>query len=181
MVAEVSFNLGASDEIVILDKAATVASVTITGSESGAATLALTSAEGGSLTVSGQMLTTGNVTVTQSADITVRGATKTGVFYPGTQYETTQPVQAGFHVHQGTWQILSGTLSVPTDGGNLTGEAGISGDGTLIVGGEGASDAKLAVHQLSHIFYNETLSLAYGTLRVAAGGTLTASNAVSLA
>lgn len=180
--ADVSIPLAAGDKVTIeLPADAVAKSVTITGSESGAATLALTSAEGGSLTVSGQMLTTGNVTVTQSADITVRGATKTGVFYPGTQYETTQPVQAGFHVHQGTWQILSGTLSVPTDGGNLTGEAGISGDGTLIVGGEGASDAKLAVHQLSHIFYNETLSLAYGTLRVAAGGTLTASNAVSLA
>ena len=177
--AEVSFTLGTGEEVVILDEAATVASVTITGTEN--ASLEIQATNGGSLTVSGQMLTTGNVTVTQSADITVRGATKTGVFYPGTQYETTQPVQAGFHVHQGTWQILSGTLSVPTDGGNLTGEAGISGDGTLIVGGEGASDAKLAVHQLSHIFYNETLSLAYGTLRVAAGGTLTASNAVSLA
>ena len=177
--AEVSFTLGTGEEVVILDEAATVASVTITGTEN--ASLEIQATNGGSLTVSGQMLTTGNVTVTQSADITVRGATKTGVFYPGTQYETTQPVQAGFHIHQGTWKILSGTLDMPPDGGNLTGEAGISGDGTLIVGGEGASDAKLAVHQLSHIFYNETLSLAYGTLRVAAGGTLTASNAVSLA
>lgn len=177
--AEVSFTLGTGEEVVILDEAATVASVTITGTEN--ASLEIQATNGGSLTVSGQMLTTGNVTVTQSADITVRGATKTGVFYPGTQYETTQPVQAGFHIHQGTWKILSGTLAMPPDGGNLTGEAGISGNGTLIVGGEGASGAKLAVHQLSHIFYNETLSLAYGTLRVAAGGTLTASNAVSLA
>lgn len=183
--ADVTIPLAANGAVTIeLPSDAVAKSVTITGPESGAATLALTSAEGGatgSLTVSGRMLATGNVTVTQSADITVRGATKTGVFYPGTQYETTQPVQAGFHIHQGTWKILSGTLDMPPDGGNLTGEAGISGDGTLIVGGEGASDAKLAVHQLSHIFYNETLSLAYGTLRVAAGGTLTASNAVSLA
>ena len=183
--AEVSFNLGASDEIVILDKAATVASVTITGSESGDATLALTSAEGatGSLTVSGRMLATGNVTVTQSSDITVQGTTEmysTGVGYPE------QPCQAGFHVHQGTWKILSGTLSVPTDGGTndggtITGEAGISGGGTLIVGGEGASNATLAVWQIRPIMYGQAFTSANGTLRVAAGGTLTASQAVSLA
>lgn len=183
--AEVSFNLGASDEIVILDKAATVASVTITGSESGDATLALTSAEGatGSLTVSGRMLATGNVTVTQSSDITVQGTTEmysTGVGYPE------QPCQAGFHVHQGTWKILSGTLSVPTDGGTndggtITGEAGISGGGTLIVGGEGASNATLAVWQIRPIMYGQAFTSANGTLRVAAGGTLTATEAVTLA
>lgn len=159
-------------ETVILDTAATVASVTITGPASGtAASLAIQAQEGGSLTVSGQMLTTGNVTVTQSADITVQGETVTG----------TWPCQAGFHIHQGMWKILSGTLAMPTDGGANTGEAGISGGGALIVGGEGASEATLAVRQIRHMMYEQVLASAYGTLRVAAGGTLTASNAVSLA
>ena len=175
--AEVSFNLGASDEIVILDEAATVASVTITGSESSAATLEIQAQEGGSLAVSGQMLTTGNVTVTQSANITVNGATE--MYSIGAGYPE-QPCQAGFHVHQGTWKILSGTLSMPTDKGANTGEAGISGGGTLIVGGEGASEATLAVRQLRPIYYNENPGLASGTLRVATGGTLTASYAVRL-
>ena len=129
------------------------------------------------------MLATGNVTVTQSSDITVQGTTEmysTGVGYPE------QPCQAGFHVHQGTWKILSGTLSVPTDGGTndggtITGEAGISGGGTLIVGGEGASNATLAVWQIRPIMYGQAFTSANGTLRVAAGGTLTASQAVSLA
>lgn len=158
-------------ETVILDKAATVASVTITGSESSAATLAIQAQEGGSLTVSGQMLTTGNVTVTQSANITVQGETVTG----------TWPCQAGFHIHQGTWKILSGKLAMPTDGGANTGEAGISGGGTLIVGGGDASVATLAVRQIRHMMYEQVLASAYGTLRVAAGGTLTAYQAVSLA
>ena len=178
--AEVSFNLGASDEIVILDTAATVASVTITGSESGAATLALTSAEGatGSLTVSGQMLTTGNVTVTQSADITVNGETKVEVI--NEDLGISGSTQAGFHVHQGTWQIRSGTLSMPTDRGANTGEAGISGNGTLIVGGEGASKATLAVRQIRTVYYNKDTRLANGTLRVATDGTLKASSSVQL-
>ena len=181
--ADVLFMPAASQpETVTLDTAATVASVTITGPASGtAASLAIQAQEGGSLTVSGQMLTTGNVTVTQSADITVRGATKTGVFYPGTLYETTQPVQAGFHIHQGKWQIRSGMLDMPTDGGANTGEAGISGGGTLIVGGGDASGATLAVRQIRPIMYGQVLTSANGTLRVAAGGTLTATEAVTLA
>lgn len=182
--ADVLFMPAASrPETVILDEAATVASVTITGPESGtAASLAIQAQEGGSLTVSGQMLTTGNVTVTQSADITVNGATE--MYSIGTGYPE-QPCQAGFHVHQGTWKILSGTLSVPTDGGTndggtITGEAGISGNGTLIVGGEGASGAKLAVRLIRPVYYNENPGLASGTLRVATDGTLTASSSVQL-
>ena len=181
--ADVTIPLDANDRTTIelpADADAVAKSVTITGPESGSATLALTSAEGatGSLTVSGQMLTTGNVTVTQSANITVQGASTMG---DGSPIPQNQVVQAGFHVHQGTWQIRSGTLAMPTDGGANTGEAGISGGGTLIVGGGDASEAKLAVRQIRHMMYEQVLASAYGTLRVAAGGTLTASQAVSLA
>ena len=111
--AEVSFNLGASDEIVILDKAATVASVTITGSESSAATLKIQALEGGSLIVSGQMLTTGNVTVTQSADITVNG--KSTMVCPSGAPQT-YPERGAFHVEgaQAEYKVVAGTLSVPT-------------------------------------------------------------------
>lgn len=178
--ADVTIPLAADAAVTIeLPADAVAKSVTITGPESGTATLALTGAADttGSLTVSGQMLTTGNVSVTQSADIAVGGATETysiGEGYPE------QPCLAGFQIHQGTWQILSGTLSMPTDGGANTGEAGISGNATLIVGGEGASGATLAVRQLRPIYYNENSGLASGTLRVAAGGTLTASSAVQL-
>ena len=160
-------------------------SVTITGPESGTATLALTSAEGatGSLTVSGQMLTTGNVTVTQSADITVSGTTET---YPteGPNGEIImQPCQAGFQVHQATWRIASGTLSMPIgDGANTdAGEAGVSGGGALIVGdGEDDSAATLAVRQIRPVYYEQNTGLASGTLRVEADGTLKASEAVWL-
>ena len=179
--ADVTIPLAANGAVTIeLPSDAVAKSVTITGPESGAATLALTSAEGatGSLTISGQMLTTGNVTVAQSSDITVQGTTETystGVGYPE------QPCQAGFHVHGATWKIASGTLAMPTDGEANTGEAGISGGGTLIVGGGDASEATLAVRQIRPIMYGKVFTSANGTLRVAAGGTLTASNAVSLA
>lgn len=177
--SDVFFEPAASHpETVILDAAATVASVTVEGRGDTVSMFAIDAQGGGSLAVSGRLLATGNVTVTQSADITVNGTTETystGVGYPE------QPCQAGFHVHGATWQIASGTLSMPTDGGANTGEAGISGGGTLIVGGEGASNATLAVRQIRPIMYGQALTSANGTLRVAAGGTLTATEAVTLA
>ena len=118
---------------ITLTEGAVAGSLTITGPASGTATLAINGAETASLTVSGQMLTTGNVTVTQEANITVNGATE--MYSIGANYPK-QPCQAGFHVHQGTWKILSGTLSVPTDDGANTGEAGISDDGAN-TGGRG--------------------------------------------
>lgn len=180
--ADVSIPLAAGDKVTIeLPADAVAKSVTITGPESGTATLALTSAAGGatgSLTISGQMSTTGNVTVTQSADITVNGETKVEVI--NEDLGISGSTQAGFHVHQGTWQIRSGTLSMPTEGGTNTGEAGISGNGTLIVGGEGASEATLDVRQIRTVYYNKDTGLANGTLRVATDGTLKASDSVQL-
>lgn len=181
--ADVTIPLDANGAVTIelpSDTGAVAKSVTITGPESGSATLALTSAEGetGSLTVSGRMLATGNVTVTQSADITVSGEAKVEVI--NEEYNVSGSTQAGFHVHQGTWQIRSGTLSMPTEGGTNIGEAGISGGGALIVGGEGASEATLAVRQIRTVYYNKDTRLANGTLRVATDGTLKASSSVQL-
>ena len=189
--AAVTVTLAADDaKTITLNTTAKARLFYISAPQTGSAKLTIATAEGvegAKLTVSGQMLTTGNVTVTQSADITVNGTTET--YSPGVGYPE-QPCQAGFHVHQGTWKILSGTLSVPTDGGTNdggtndgganTGEAGISGNGTLIVGGEGASDAKLAVRQIRTVYYNKDTGLANGTLRVETGGTLTASDSVQL-
>ena len=184
--ADVTIPLAAGAEATIeLSADAVAKSVTITGPESGTATLALTGAADtiGSLTVSGQMLTTGNVTVTQSADITVSGTTET---YPteGPNGEIImQPCQAGFQVHQATWRIASGTLSMPIgDGANTdAGEAGVSGGGALIVGdGEDDSAATLAVRQIRPVYYEQNTGLASGTLRVEADGTLKASEAVWL-
>lgn len=184
--ADVTIPLAADAAVTIeLPADAVAKSVTITGPESGTATLALTSAEGatGSLTVSGQMLTTGNVSVTQSADITVSGTTET---YPteGPNGEIImQPCQAGFQVHQATWRIASGTLSMPIGAGANTdaGEAGVSGGGALIVGdGEDDSAATLAVRQIRPVYYEQNTGLASGTLRVKADGTLKASEAVWL-
>ena len=171
--AEVSFNLGASDEIVILDKAATVASVTITGPKSGAATLALTSAEGGSLTVSGQMLTTGNVTVTQSADITVNGASELYQPYPDMMPDTWMPELASFQVHQATYKVTAGTLAIPNGDGDL----GVSGHGTVEVSGTGA----IVANRARGIYYEQNNSNAQGTFRVAESGVLALATTASFA
>ncbi len=112
--ADVFFRPAASQlEIVTLDKSATVASVTVETRGESAATLEIQAQEGGSLTVSGQMLTTGNVTVTQSADITVNG--KSTMVCPSGAPQT-YPERGAFHVEgaQAEYKVVAGTLSVPT-------------------------------------------------------------------
>ncbi len=154
--AEVSFNLGASDEIVILDKAATVASVTITGSESSAATLEIQAQGGGSLAVSGQMATSGNVTVTQNANITVNG--KSTMVFPS-EAPQTYPYPGAFHVEGAgaKYNVEGGTLSVPTvpemaSGTDIEKTAGgfvtVCGGASLSVGG-GDAEAVLSVYRCS--------------------------------
>ena len=181
--SEVTVSLNADDaKTIVIDTAEATANLFyISGPQTGSAMLEIVAAEnveGAKLTVVDKMLTTGNVTVTQSANIIVNGETKVEVINEGLGISGS--TQAGFHVHQGTWQIRSGMLSMPIDGENYTGEAGISGDGTLIVGGEGASEATLAVRQIRTVYYNKDAGLASGTLSVATGGTLTASSSVQL-
>ena len=100
-------------ETVILDTVATVASVTVEGRGDTVSTLAIGAQGDGSLTVSGQMLTTGNVTVTQSADITVNG--KSTMVCPSGAPQT-YPERGAFHVEgaQAEYKVVAGTLSVPT-------------------------------------------------------------------
>lgn len=59
------------------------------------------------------MLTTGNVTVTQSADITVKG--KSTMVFPSGAPQT-YPERGAFHVEgaQAEYKVVAGTLSVPT-------------------------------------------------------------------
>lgn len=143
---DVTIPLAAGDKVTIElpADADAVASVTITGPESGTATLALTSAEGatGSLTVSGQMLTTGNVTVTQSADITVQGASTMG---DGSPIPQNQVVQASFQVNGSAagYTVASGTLSVQVPAGG--GDVSVSNGGTLTVGEGGTLSASRAI------------------------------------
>lgn len=100
-------------ETVILDTVATVASVTVEGRGDTVSTLAIGAQGDGSLTVSGQMLTTGNVTVTQEADITVNG--KSTMVCPSGAPQT-YPERGAFHVEgaQAEYKVVAGTLSVPT-------------------------------------------------------------------
>ena len=157
--ADVTIPLDANGAVTIkLPSGAVAKSVTITGPESGSPTLALTSAEGetGSLTVSGRMLTTGNVTVTQSADITVNG--KSTMVHPSGAPQT-YPERGAFHVEgaQTAYNVVAGTLSVPTVpeedpvwGIDTAATAGgfvvVCGDATLTVGG-GDSEAVLSVYR----------------------------------
>lgn len=172
--ADVLFMPAASrPETVILDKAATVASVTITGSESSAATLEIQAEEGGSLTVSGRMLATGNVTVSQSANITVNGASELYLPYPDTMPDTWMPELASFQVHQATYKVTAGTLAIPNGDGDL----GVSGRGTVEVSGTGA----IVANRARGIYYEQNISNAQGTFRVAESGVLALAKTASFA
>lgn len=174
--SEVIFEPAASrPETVIFDVPATVASVTIERHGDGeAATLALSAQGDGALTVSGQMLTTGNVAVTQNADITVRGATTTVQMDMGGGQTMAQPGQAGFHVDQATYTVVSGaTLAVPaTEGVSDTGEVGMS-NGAIVTVAEGAM---LTAKRTRVTYYGGKIS--GGTLNL--GGTVTFTQALAL-
>ena len=172
--ADVLFMPAASrPETVILDTADTVASVTITGPasgpDSGTADLAIAGTETGSLTVSGQMLTTGNVTVSQSADITVNGASELYQPLPGSW----MPELASFQVHQATYTVTAGTLAIPNEAGDL----GVSGHGTVEVSGTGT----IVANRARGIYYDQNISNAQGTFRVAESGVLALAKTSSFA
>lgn len=178
--SDVTIPLAANDKTTIVlpadaDADAVAKSVTITGPESGTATLALTSAAGetGLLTISGQMLTTGNVTVTQSADITVNGASELYLPYPDTMPDTWMPELASFQVHQATYKVTAGTLAIPNGDGDL----GVSGRGTVEVSGTGA----IVANRARGINYEQNNSNAQGTFRVAESGVLALAKTSSFA
>ena len=169
--SEVIFELAASrPETVIFDVPATVASVTIERHGDGeAATLTFSAQEGGALTVSGQMLTTGNVAVTQTANITVNGTTTTVQMDIGGGQTMAQPGQAGFHVDRATYTVASGaTLAVPTtEGASTTGEVGMSNGATVTV----AEDATLTAKRTRVTYYGGKPS--GGTLNLGGSATFT--------
>lgn len=170
--SEVTIPLAATDnKTITLNTAATVASLTITGPASGTATLALTSAEGGSLTVSGQMLTTGNVTVTQRADITVNGATQTGMIGGYGPFA----IQTGFQVNGSgaTYTVASRALAVQVPGSG-SGDVSVSNGAILEVG----ADATLSADRAIASYFGNATSAASGTLSIA--GTATFSKQMGL-
>ena len=156
-------------ETVILDTVATVASVTVEGRGDTVSTLAIGAQGDGSLTVSGRMLTTGNVTVTQSADITVNGASTMG---DGSPIPQNLVVQAGFQVNGSAagYTVASGTLSVqvPAGGGDV-GDVGVSNGGTLTVGEGGELSASRAIAT----YYDKSMTptTTSGTLSIAGRAT----------
>ena len=174
---EVSIPLAAANATITIDTAATVAALTISGptaTGTGTATLALSAQGDGALTVSGQMLTTGNVAVTQNANITVRGATTTVQMDMGGGQTMAPPGQAGFHVDQATYTVVSGaTLAVlATEGVSDTGEVGMS-NGAIVTVAEGAM---LTAKRTRVTYYGGKIS--GGTLNL--GGTVTFTQTLTL-
>ena len=160
---------------IVLDTVAAVGALTISGptaTGTGAATLALSAQGDGALTVSGQMLTTGNVAVTQNANITVKGATSR-VSGTGTSFDG-QRGQAGFHVNQATYTVASGaTLTIPaTEGVSDTGELSMSNGATVTV----AEGATVVADSARVTYYGGTPS--GGSLNL--GGTATFTQTLTL-
>ncbi len=132
------------NKTITLDKAATVASLTITGPASGSATLTIATVEGAEnakLTVVDKMFTTGNVTVTQKANIAVNGATQTGMIGSYGPFA----IQAGFQVNGAAakYTIASGELLVKVPGTDA-GDVSVSNGATLEVGAKGTLTAARA-------------------------------------
>ncbi len=155
--SEVTVTLAADDnKTITLTEGAVAGSLTITGPASGTATLAINGAETASLTIAGQMATTGNVTVTQNANITVNG--KSTMVFPSGAPQT-YPYPGAFHVEGAgaAYNVVGGTLSVPTvpemaSGTDIEKTAGgfvtVCGGASLSVGG-GDAEAVLSVYRCS--------------------------------
>lgn len=172
--AAVTVTLAANDaKTITLDKAATVASLTITGPASGSATLTIATVEGAEnakLTVVDKMFTTGNVAVTQNASIAVNGATQTGDVTSGDFVMPNQAIQAGFQVNgaAATYTIASGELlvKVPDTG---AGDVSVSNEATLEVGAKGTLTAARA--RITYYGGVAGSTVTAGTLRIAGQAT----------
>lgn len=171
---------GATD--IVLDTDAAVGALTISGptaTGTGVATLALSAQGDGALTVSGQMLTTGNVAVTQNANITVNG--KSTMVLPNGAPRT-YPYPGAFHVEgaSATYTVASGTLAVPTEpvehkGTDVEATAGgyvtVCGGATLTVGAADGETACISAYRFLMAWPPSDVSR-NGTVRVAPNGTL---------
>ena len=164
--SEVTVSLNADDaKTIVIDTAEATANLFyISGPQTGSAMLEIVAAEnveGAKLTVVDKMLTTGNVTVTQSANITVNGTSQMG---DGSSIPSKYVVQAGFQVNgaNATYTIESGTLAVQGSG-SQAGDVSVSNEATLEVGEAGSLYAAQAITS----YFGNATSAASGTLSIA--------------
>lgn len=167
--SEVTVSLNADDaKTITLNTAATARLFYISGPSSGSATLEIVAAEnveGAKLTVVDKMFTTGNVTVTQNANIGVAGTSQMG---DGSPIPANQVVQAGFQVNgtNAKYTVKSGALEVQVPGSG-SGDVSVSNGATLEVSAGGTLTAARVVVS----YYGNATSAASGTLRIAGQAT----------
>lgn len=166
--SEVTVTLAANDaKTITLTEGAVAGSLTITGPASGTATLAFAGDEPASLTIAGQMATSGNVTVTQSADITVNGAaTAAEGNVPAGYY-----AKGSFDVNGATYTLSAGTLTV----GNLESGVFLVGNGATFTVGGGEEAATLSFLRTGVL---HPIPSVESRIIVAANGTLSSQSAL---
>ena len=182
--SEVTVSLNADDaKTIVIDTAEATANLFyISGPQTGSATLEIVAAEnveGAKLTVVDKMFTTGNVTVTQKANIAVNGATQTGDVTSGDFVMPNQAIQAGFQVNgaAATYTIASGELLVKvpdTDAGDVS----VSNDATLEVGANGTLTAARA--RITYYGGVAGSTVTAGTLRIAGQATFSTQMGLSM-
>ena len=164
--SEVTVSLNADDaKTIVIDTAEATANLFyISGPQTGSAMLEIVAAEnveGAKLTVADKMLTTGNVTVTQRANVAVNGTSQMG---DGKPIPTNQVVQASFQVNgaNAKYTIESGVLAVQGSG-SQAGDVSVSNEATLEVGEAGSLSAAQAITS----YFGNATSAASGTLSIA--------------
>ena len=169
--AAVTVTLAANDaKTITLNTAATARLFYISGPSSGSATLEIVAAEnveGAKLTVVDKMFTTGNVTVTQNANIDVAGTSQMG---DGSPIPANQVVQAGFQVNGSgaTYTVESGALVVQVPDSTV-GDVSVSNGATLEVRASGTLTAARVV--VSYYGNSTEPVIRTGTLRIAGQAT----------
>lgn len=163
-----------ADKTITLNTTAKARLFYISAPQTGSATLTIQAAEGVQdpmLVVADKMLTTGNVTVTQKANIAVAGTSQMG---DGSPIPSTQVVQASFQVNgtNAKYTVESGVLMVQVLGSG-SGDVSVSNGAILEVG----ADATLSADRAIVSYFGNTTSAASGTLRIA--GTATFSTQVA--
>lgn len=171
----VTVTLAANDaKTITLNTTAKARLFYISAPQTGSATLTIQAAEGVQdpmLVVADKMLTTGNVTVTQKANIAVAGTSQMG---DGSPIPANQVVQAGFQVNgsDATYTVESGALVVQVPN-RTVGDVSVSNGATLEVSAGGTLTAARVVVS----YYGNATSAASGTLSIA--GTATFSTQVA--
>ena len=169
--AAVTVTLAANDaKTITLNTAATARLFYISGPSSGSATLEIVAAEnveGAKLTVVDKMFTTGNVTVTQNANIDVAGTSQMG---DGNPIPANLVVQAGFQVNgsDATYTVESGALVVQVPDSTV-GDVSVSNGATLEVRASGTLTAARVV--VSYYGNSTEPVIRTGTLRIAGQAT----------